>query len=154
MKPLYYLIFISTSLLLSLTSCDAGGSIFNLEGKIIGTWEFDKVEFKTNGKSGYADYSFGYQGCTITFREGGILEAYDKDLDTTASGYWIIDYYEEFDENDNIDQIFYLQGTLDIPELGIYEDLFWDELRVSTNRLKAIEEGKDNGKYRYRLLRQ
>lgn len=153
MKPLYYLIFISSSLLLLFSSCNASGSISNFEEKIIGTWEFEEVKFKTNGKSGYADYSNGYQGSTVTFKEGGILEAYDKDLDTTASGFWYIDYYEEFDENDNIDEVYYMVGTLDIPELSIFEDLLWDELKISNKRLSAIEENKDNGKYKYRLVR-
>ncbi|MDG1332899.1 MAG: hypothetical protein P8P74_11265 [Crocinitomicaceae bacterium] len=154
MKALYLLLFISSSLILSLGSCTAGGSVANVEAKIIGTWEFDQVKFKPNGKSGYSDYSDGFQGSTITFKEGGIIEAYDKDLDTTASGVWYVDYYEEFDNDDNSrETIYYMVGTLDIPELGIITDLFWDELEVSNKRLTAIEEDKNDGKYKYRMVR-
>jgi hypothetical protein len=154
MKTLYFLLFLSSTLLLSLTSCTASGSVSNVEGKIIGTWEFDEVKFKPNGKSGYSDYSNGFQGSTVTFKEGGILEAYDKDLDTTASGFWYIDYYEEYDNEGNTrETIYYMVGTLDIPELNIYNDLFWDELSVSNKRLSAIEEDKKDGKYKYKMVR-
>lgn len=154
MKPIYFLIFVSSALLFSLASCTASGSISNVEGKIIGTWEFEEVKFKPNGKSTYCDYSNGFQGSTVTFKEGGILEAYDKDLDTTASGYWYIDYYEEYDNEGNTDKtIYYMVGTLDIPELNIYTDLLWDELSISNKRLSAIEKDKNDGKYRYKMVR-
>ncbi|MCJ8291015.1 MAG: hypothetical protein HRT58_14820 [Crocinitomicaceae bacterium] len=154
MKPIYFLAFIASTLLLSLSSCTASGSISNVEGKIIGTWEFDKVEFKPDGKSSYSDYSDGFQGSSMTFKEGGILEAYDKDLDTTASGFWYIDYYEEYDnEDDTKKTIYYMVGTLDIPELDIYNDLLWDELSVSNSKLNAIEKDKKGGRYRYKLKR-
>ncbi|PHR29600.1 MAG: hypothetical protein COA38_11290 [Fluviicola sp.] len=154
MKPIYFLAFIASTLLLSLSSCTASGSISNVEGKIIGTWEFDKVEFKPDGKSSYSDYSDGFQGSSMTFKEGGILEAYDKDLDTTASGFWYIDYYEEYDNDDDTKKtIYYMVGTLDIPELDIYTDLLWDELSVSNSKLNAIEKDKKGGRYRYKLKR-
>lgn len=154
MKPLYFLLFLSSSLLLSLASCTASGSVSNVEGKIIGTWEFDEVKFKPDGKSSYSDYSDGFQGSTVTFKEGGILEAYDKDLDTIASGFWYIDYYEEFDnEGEDRKTIYYMVGTLDIPELNIYKDLFWDELSVSNKRLSAIEEDKNDGDYKYKMVK-
>jgi len=157
MKALYLILFLSSSLLLSLSACTASGSISNVEGKLIGTWEFDEVKFKPNGKSGYSDYSDGYKGSTVTFKEGGILEAYDKDLDTTASGYWYVDYYLDYDTdndgNETSDRVYYMVGTLDIPELNIFEDLLWDELKVSNKRLSAIEDDKDDGKYKYKLVR-
>ena len=154
MKPIYFLAFIASTLLLSLSSCTASGSVSNVEGKIIGTWEFDKVEFKPDGKSSYSDYSDGFQGSSMTFKEGGILEAYDKDLDTTASGFWYIDYYEEYDNDDDTKKtIYYMVGTLDIPELDIYTDLLWDELSVSNSKLNAIEKDKKGGRYRYKLKR-
>lgn len=155
MKSLYFLLFLSSSLALSsLVSCTASGSVSNVEGKIIGTWEFDEVKFKPEGNSGYSDYSDGFQGSTVTFKEGGVLEAYDKDLDTTASGFWYIDYYEEYDnEGDTRKTIYYMVGTLDIPEMGIQTDLLWDELSVSNKRLSAIEEGRKDGKFRYKMVR-
>lgn len=154
MRPLFYLLFISSALLLSFASCTASGSVSNVEAKIIGTWDFDEVKFKADGKSTYADYSHGFQGSSVTFKEGGILEAYDKDLDTTASGYWYIDYYQEYDnEGDTKKTVYYMVGTLDIPELNIYNDLLWDELSVSNSKLSAIEEDKNDGRYRYRLVR-
>ena len=154
MKTLYFLLFFSSTLLVSLSSCTATGSVFNVEEKIIGTWEFDEVKFKPNGKSRYSDYSNGFQGSSVTFKEGGILEAYDKDLDTTASGFWYIDYYEEYDNEGNTRKtIYYMVGTLDIPELNIYTDLFWDELSVSNKRLSAIEENKKDGDYKYKMVR-
>lgn len=154
MKALYFLLFLSSSLILSLSSCTAGGSVSNVEGKIIGTWEFEEVKFKPDGKSGYCDYSDGFQGSTVTFKEGGILEAYDKDLDTIASGFWYIDYYEEYDnDGDTRKTIYYMVGTLDIPELNIFNDLLWDELSVSNKRLSAIEDDKNDGKYKYTLVR-
>ena len=154
MKPLFYLLFISSALLLSFSSCTASGSVSNVEAKIIGTWDFDEVKFRPDGKLSYADYSNGFQGSTVTFKEGGILEAYDKDLDTTASGYWYIDYYQEYDnEGDTKKTVYYMVGTLDIPELNIYNDLLWDELSVSNSKLSAIEEDKNGGDYRYRLVR-
>lgn len=154
MKPIYVLAFITSTLLLSFSSCTASGSISNVEGKIIGTWEFDEVGFKPDGKSSYSDYSDGFQGSSMTFKEGGILEAYDKDLDTTASGFWYIDYYEEYDnEDDTKKTIYYMVGTLDIPELDIYNDLLWDELSVSNSKLNAIEKDKKGGRYRYKLKR-
>ena len=154
MTPIYFLAFIASTLLLSLSSCTASGSVSNVEGKIIGTWEFDKVEFKPDGKSSYSDYSDGFQGSSMTFKEGGVLEAYDKDLDTTASGFWYIDYYEEYDnEGDTKKTIYYMVGTLDIPELDIYNDLLWDELSVSNSKLNAIEKDKKGGRYRYKLKR-
>lgn len=154
MKPIYFLVFFASSLLFSLTSCVASGSVSNVEAKIIGTWKFDEVKFQPDGKWSYADYSNGFQGSTVTFKEGGILEAYDKDLDTTASGFWYIEYYEEYDnDNNSKETIYYMVGTLDIPELDIYTDLFWNELRVSNKKLTAIEENKNGGDYKYKLVR-
>lgn len=153
MKPIYLLSFISFILLFSLPGCVAGGSSANVEEKIMGTWKFTEVGFRPTGNSFYSDYSDGYQGSTITFKEGGILEAYDKDLDTTASGYWYIDSYEEYDEDNSNTTVFYMVGTLDIPELDIYENLLWDELEVSNSKIKAIEKDKDNGRYKYKLER-
>ena len=152
MKPVYFLVFLSSVFLLSLTACTASGSVSNVEGKIIGTWEFDEVKFKPDGKISYSDYSDGFKGSTVTFKQGGILEAYDKDLDSTATGYWYVDYYEEYDDDgDSRKTIYYMTGTLDIPGLGIYNDLLWDELSVSNNKLKAVEKDKNGGRYKYRL---
>lgn len=154
MKSPYFLIFLSVSLIVSLSSCVAGGSVSNVEAKIIGTWEFDEVKFHKEGKFSYSDYSDGFQGSSITFKEGGILEAYDQDLDTLASGFWYIDYYEEYDdEGDTKKTIYYMVGTLDIPELEIYENLLWDELSVSNKKLNAVEKEKNGGDYLYRLYR-
>ena len=154
MKPVHFILFLASSFLLSLSACTASGSVSNVEGKIIGTWEFDEVKFRPDGKISYSDYSDGFQGSSVTFKEGGILEAYDKDLDTTASGYWYIDYYEEYDgEGDNKETIYYMVGTLDIPELNIYSDLLWDELSVSNSKLNAIEKDKKGGDYKYKLKR-
>lgn len=154
MKPIYFLLFVASSLLLTLSACNASGSVSNYESKIIGTWKFDEVKFRPNGKNSYSDYSDGFRGSTVTFKEGGILEAYDKDLDTTASGYWYIDYYEEYDSDDESNNtIYYMVGTLDIPELNVYSDLLWDELSVSNSKLNAIEKDKNSGRYRYKLVR-
>ncbi len=154
MKPIYLLLFIVSTALLSFSSCTASGSVSNVEAKIIGTWEFDEVKFKPDRKATYSDYSDGFKGSTVTFKEGGILEAYDKDLDTTASGYWYVDYYEEYDnDNESRKTIYYMVGTLDIPELNIYTDLLWDELSVSNKRLSAIEEDKKDGKFKYKMVR-
>lgn len=154
MKPIYFLVFLVSSLILSLSSCIASGSISNVEAKIIGTWEFDEVKFRPDGDISYSDYSDGFQGSSVTFKEGGILEAYDRDLDTIASGFWYIDYYEEYDnEGDTKKTIYYMVGTLDIPELDIENDLFWDELSVSKSKLNAIEKDKKGGRYRYKLKR-
>lgn len=154
MKPFYFLLILASASLLSLSACTASGSVSNVEAKIIGTWEFDEVKFQPDGKFSYSDYSNGFQGSTVTFKEGGILEAYDNDLDTTASGFWYIDYYEEYDtDGDTRKTIYYMVGTLDIPELNIYTDLLWDELSVSNSTLKAIEEDKKDGDFKYKLKR-
>lgn len=154
MKPFYFILFLASVFLLSLSACTASGSISNVEEKIIGTWEFREVKFQPDGKFYYSDYSDGFEGSSVTFKEGGILEAYDKDLDTTASGYWYIDYYEEYDnEGDTRKTIYYMVGTLDIPELNIFSDLLWDELSVSNSTLNAIEKDKKGGDYKYKLKR-
>lgn len=154
MKPVYFILFLASAFLLSLSACTASGSISNVEGKIIGTWKFDEVKFKPDGKFSYSDYSDGFKGSSVTFKEGGILEAYDKDLDTTASGYWYIDYYEEYDnEGDSKNTIYYMVGELNIPELNINNQLLWDELSVSNSKLNAIEKDKKGGDYKYKLKR-
>lgn len=145
---------ISFSILFSLSGCIASGSVSNVEEKIIGTWEFSEVGFRPKGNTFYSDYSDGYQGSSITFKQGGILEAYDKDLDITASGNWVIDFYYDYDSDNNEKRtIYYMVGTLDIPQLEIHEDLLWDELKVSNKTLNCIEKDKDNGRYKYKLRR-
>ena len=154
MKPFYILAFIASTLLFFLSSCVAGGSVSNVEKKILGTWDFEEVKFRPDGSLFYSDYSSDFQGSTVTFKEGGILEAYDKNLDTTASGFWYIDYYEEVDEDDgSTTTVYYMVGTLNIPELNISTNLLWDKLSVWKSKLTAIEVDKNDGDYKYKLIR-
>lgn len=154
MKHLYSLIFISSLVLVVFSSCVAGGSVSNVEKKILGTWDFEEVKFRPDADLFYSDYSDDFQGSTVTFKEAGILEAYDKNLDTTASGFWYIDYYEEVDEEDgSTTTVYYMVGTLNIPELNISTDLLWDKLSVWKSKLTAIEVDKNSGDYKYRLVR-
>jgi hypothetical protein len=148
-----FIIFILAFAVATFSACTGTSSASNMEQRIIGTWEFDEVKFRPKGSGYTADYTNGFVGSSVTFKEGGILEAYDKDLDTTASGYWYIDYYQEYDEDDETTTtVYYMVGTLDIPELSILTDLFWDNLSITNKRLSATEE-KNNGKYTYKMVR-
>jgi hypothetical protein len=141
------------SLIATLSACSSSSIGSNIDERILGTWEFSDVEFRPKGNVFSLDYTKGFKGSTVTFKEGGILEAYDKDLDTIATGYWYIDFYEEYDEaSESNTTVYYLAGTLDIPELSIFTDLYWDDLTVTGKKLYAIEE-KDTGKYTYKMQR-
>lgn len=153
MKSSTSIFFLLAMAVATLSACSGSSIGSNMDERIIGTWEFEEVKFRPKGDAFAKDYTNGFVGSSITFKEGGILEAYDKDLDTLASGYWYIDSYEEYDENDQTTTtVYYMVGTLDIPELSIFTDLYWDDLTVTGKRLHAKEE-KNNGKYTYRMYR-
>lgn len=153
MKSATSIFLLLFALAATLSACSGSSFSSNIDERIIGTWEFSEVKFTPKGNAFAADYTNGFTGSTITFKEGGILEAYDKDLDTLASGYWYIDSYEEYDQdNESSTTVYYLAGTLDIPELSIFTDLYWDDLTVSKSKLSGNEE-KNNGKYVYRMNR-
>lgn len=65
------------------------------------------MKFRLEGNAFCTDYSSGFEGSSVTFKEGRFLEAYDKDLDTLASGYWYIDYYEKYDSDNDSTQTIY-----------------------------------------------
>jgi hypothetical protein len=123
------------------------------EERILGTWVFSKVKFKQNADSYYHDISNGFENCSMTFDADGTLHAYDAKLDTTAIGWWYIDFYIKYDEDDDSETTIYvLIGQLDIPELGIYEEIYWDDLNIRRSKLKGNEH-KAEGKYQYTLIR-
>lgn len=154
MRPNSILFLFISSIILAFSSCSGSGFTSDMESKIIGTWEFTEVKFRPDGKAFYSDYSNGFQGSSVTFKEGGILEAYDKDLDTLATGNWYIDYYEEYDsDGDTKTTIYYMVGTLDIPSQNIFTDLLWDELSISKNKLNAVEKDYKGGDYKYKMVR-
>ncbi len=123
------------------------------EEKIIGTWMFDKVKFKPSGDITYTDFSNAYSNCTVTFNANWTLSAYDAKSNITAIGTWHIDWYTKYDENDDSETTIYvLIGTMDNPDLGIINDVYWDNLVVKNNKLSTNDE-KDGGKYKYDLVR-
>lgn len=146
--------FLGLLLVSTLSACSEASFSSNIEERIIGTWEFEKVKFTPQGDIFGADYTNGFVGSSVTFKEGGILEAYDKDLDTIATGYWYIDSYVEYsnDDDNSSSTVYYMVGTLDIPNQGIFTDLYWDNLNVTKNKLDAKEE-KNNGTYNYKMYR-
>ena len=147
---IFFLLIVIAS---ALSACSGSSFSTNIDQRIIGTWEFEEVKFRPKGDAFAKDYTNGFVGSSITFKEGGILEAYDKDLDTLASGYWYVDSYEEYDQdNETSTTVYYMVGTLDIPELSIFTDLYWDDLTVSGKKLRATEE-KNNGTYTYKMVR-
>ena len=153
MKSSFSIIFLLIVIASALSACSGSSFSTNIDQRIIGTWEFEEVKFRPKGDAFAKDYTNGFVGSSITFKEGGILEAYDKDLDTLATGYWYIDSYQEYSQdNESSTTVYYMVGTLDIPELSIFTDLYWDDLTVSGKKLRATEE-KNNGTYTYKMVR-
>ncbi len=153
MKASISIFLVLFTLVATLSACSGSSFGSNIDERILGTWEFSDIKFRPNGDVFSVDYTKGFNGSTVTFKEGGILEAYDKDLDTIATGYWYIDFYEEYNEDSETNsKVYYLAGTLDIPELSIFTDLYWDDLTVSSKKLRATED-KNNGSYTYKMVR-
>ena len=124
-----------------------------VEEKIIGTWIFDNVKFKPDGQFSSVDFTNAYKNCSMTFQEDGTLYAYDAKINATAQGYWYIDWYVEYDEDDDTETTTYvLIGNVTNTDLGINEDIYWDNLGVRNSKLEGNEK-KDNGKYTYKLTR-
>ena len=89
----------------------------------------------------------------MTFQEDGTLYAYDAKANITANGWWYIDWYTEYDEDGGTETIIYvLIGNVSNVDLGINDDIYWDDLGVKNNKLTGTED-KDNGKYTYKLIR-
>lgn len=136
-----------------LTSCNKESFGNTPEEKIVGTWLFEKVKYKPSGNSSYTDFTSGYNNCTITFRADGVLSAYDAKSGVTAEGYWYIDWYVEYDEDDDSEKTIYVMiGNVTNIDMGINEDFYWDNLNVRNSKLEG-DEDKDNGKYKYTLAR-
>ena len=136
-----------------LTSCNKESFGNTPEEKIIGTWTFDKVKYKPDGDISYTDFSSGYNNCTITFQSDGVLIAYDAKTNDTAEGYWYIDWYIEYDDNDDTEKTIYVMiGNVSNTDMAINEDLYWDNLSVRNSKVEG-DEVKDNGKYKYTLAR-
>lgn len=89
----------------------------------------------------------------MTFENDGTLIAYDAKTQITAEGYWYIDWYTEYDEDDDTEKTIYVMiGNVTNVDLGINENLYWDDLNVRDKKLEGNED-KDNGKYKYTLKR-
>jgi len=136
-----------------LSSCNKESFGNTPEEKIVGTWVFEKVKFKPSGQNSYTDFSSAYNNCTMTFQADGVLYAYDAKSKITAEGYWYIDWYVEYDEEDDTDQTIYVMiGNVTNLDMGVNEDFYWDNLSVRNSKLEG-DEYKDNGKYKYTLAR-
>jgi hypothetical protein len=141
--------FFFTAFLL-LSACGKGLNTNQIQDRLIGTWEIDRVEFKDKGTIGRKDVSSNWINYETTFFNDGTLEWIDRSTQDTLLGYWYVDQTINWDPNSQSNEV------VQLLELYVYDNfsanyryMKWEEIGITSSTLRA-QELKDQGRYYFK----
>jgi len=162
MKNMYRLLLLLLIVVVA-SSCRRDLDSLNVnqaEQRIIGSWAIKKVENKVrfDGKWGRNDVSGNFRDWQFEFNADRTLTLFIPDENLSLVGSWEV--YEDWETDNDGDQdlVTFLYMYIYSPDnLGVWREIYWEDMTASPNNFRAREIFFENGKrvtYFYELERQ
>ncbi len=147
------ILFIAILTVMFISACGKNLSTNQIQSRLIGTWDMDRVEFKDKGTLIKKDVSGNWNKFRLSFFNDGTLNWIDKSVSDTFPGYWYINEKLEWDANNQQNEVVQQLELYVYSADGVdYRYLLWEELSLTSSRFKA-QESSVKGKYYYKLVK-
>jgi len=144
-----YILF--SVLILFLISCNKEDNLTWTERRVVGSWQYDDVNFTERWKIGHEDITADYSGITLTFNDDFTMTSVNSLTGETLSGIWEINIVETYNSGTGSSAAGeQLIASLSNDLNGEVTQLIWEDFYVNKERIQTRHDDKE-GYYTFRL---